>query len=325
MSGAGRAAEAMAAAIALLRPAPGRALLVTRGDDPLWMLLADACRRLGWQVAHRTLDDGDREWAPPAPGERAGQVRFQGELLPCDLVVHHDPFGGDPHGGGPADLERLCGNGTAFVCVDYPHGLADPALRAALTEVYLRALATPLDALRERADRLARRLDAADALEIRFGSDAEADTDRALRVGRPWSVRTDFGSAATDLPVLQLPLGEVWIACRPDSVQGPLTVQDGPGEDRSRRYTVEDGRLVEADGRPADLRPIVEIGFGVNPDARWIPTTALGEKAADSLHIGFGDNTLIGGDVADDVHYDLPLPRTARARLVGAAAEATAP
>jgi hypothetical protein len=316
-------AEQMAEAIDALRPTPGRVLIVARGGHPVWTSLADHCGLRGWNVVHRTLADDDRRWAPPVPDSLEAHVEFRGERIGCDLVVYHDPFGGhESPEGGPEALRRLCGSGIAFVSVDFPHGLADPSLAASLEAVYLRALATPVAALRSRADRLAATLADADSIEVRFGGDC------VLYVQRPWNLRTDFGSAQVDLPILQLPLGEVWIACRPESVRGDLEVQDGPGADAPRRFTVEEGRLREPrSGRFADLRPVVEIGFGVNPDARWLPMTCLGEKAAGSMHVGFGDNTLIGGEVADDRHYDLPLPRSAQVKLVTAArgAEAVAP
>ncbi|WP_030159719.1 hypothetical protein [Glycomyces sp. NRRL B-16210] len=315
------AAAQMAEALDGLRPAPGRVLIVSRGDHPLWTRFAEHCARRGWDPIRRTLAEGDRRWGPPAPDEHASHVRFQGERLACDAVVYHDPFGGDGNeAGGPEALRLLCGNGIAFASVDFPHGLTDPALTEPLESVYLRALATPVAALRERADRLAATLEDSAAIEIHFGD------DRTLRVRRPWTVRTDFGSARTDLPILQLPLGEVWIACRPEAVSGDLDVHNatsGP-----RRYTVHEGQISEpGSDRPADPRPIVEIGFGVNPDARWLPVTSLGEKAADSMHVGFGDNTLIGGEIADDRHYDLPLPRSAQLELISAdqGAEAVSP
>lgn len=314
------AAEQMAEAVDGLRPAPGRLLIITRGDHPLWTCLADRCSLRGWDVVRRTLADDDRSWAPPVPDGLEGHVAFKGERIGCDLVFYHDPFGGNESpAGGPVALRRLCGGGIAFVSVDFPHGLTDPALAVKLEAAYLRALATPVAALRDRADRLATRLAHADSIEVHFGD------DRVLRVRRPWNLRTDFGSAQADLPILQLPLGEVWIACRPEAVRGDIDVQDGPGADGPRRFTVEEGRLREPrTGRFADLRPVVEIGFGVNPDARWLPLTSLGEKAAGSMHVGFGDNLLIGGEVADDRHYDLPLPRSAQVKLVTAARGAEA-
>ncbi|MDA1360911.1 hypothetical protein O1R50_14870 [Glycomyces luteolus] len=314
------AAEQMAEAIDGLRPTPGRLLIVARGVHPVWTNLADRCRLRGWTVVQRTLAVDDRRWAPPVPDGLAAHVEFQGERIGCDLVVYHDPFGGnESQVGGPVSLRRLCGGGIAFVSVDFPHGLADPVLAASLEAVYLRALATPVAALRDRADRLASTLADADSIEVHFGD------RRVLHVRGPWNLRTDFGSAQADLPILQLPLGEVWIACRPESVRGDLEVQDGPGVNGPRRFTVEEGRLREPrSGRFADLRPVVEIGFGVNPDARWLPMTSLGEKAAGSMHVGFGDNVLIGGDVADDRHYDLPLPRSAQVKLMTAARGAEA-
>jgi hypothetical protein len=312
MSGAvpAEAAEQAVAAVEALRPVPGRMLIVTRGGHPLWAHVVEGCRRRGWSVTHRVLAEDDRRWDPPAPDGPGARVRFQGERLACDLVLYHEPFGGrGSAGGGLEALRRLCGGGTAFVGIEFPHGLTDPALALALEATYLRALAAPVAALRDSAEGLAAALRDADSIEIHFGG------GRVLRARRPWNVRTDFGSAESDHPILQLPLGEAWVACPPESVGGDLDVQDGPGTDRLRRFTVDSGRIRRTEEGPADPRPLVEIGFGVNPAARWMPTTALGEKAAGSMHVGFGDSTLIGGGNRDDVHYDLPLPRTARLRL----------
>ncbi|MDX3235939.1 hypothetical protein PV392_09620 [Streptomyces sp. ME03-5709C] len=271
----GDAAGRIASAVNELADGAGRqdVVLVTRGTDELWDEVAARLRRRGFPVHRRNLDDDDQRWDPPRE--------------PARILVHHDPFHARAAVPAGSDLIReLIDAGTKLVFIDFPHGLRDRALHHALRGVYVEALREDPEAMRSRAELLIAALEGTDAVEI-------VDTATGLPVLRaevPWQVRSDWTSARRDHPILQLPLGEVWLACTPVWTAAEWCV---------------------------DGAPPVEIGIGLNARAPWIERTTLAEKTLGAVHLGYGDNELLGGDIRAGWHTDRMLPSRLRLWLEG--------
>ncbi|WP_416485584.1 hypothetical protein [Streptomyces sp. CL12] len=273
-------------------------LVAVRGAHPLWDMTVDRLRATGRRVTHEVLDEHARGWNP---------LSLYRAHPHSDVLVHHDPFVPETGAAGsPSDMVRdLLALGCSPVFVDFPSGLRDTALQRRLRSAYLAALEPSPTALRESADAVANVIGRARALDV--VSDAGV-----LRISRPWQLRDDWSSAACDGPVRQLPGAEVWLACEPERVDGVLSTAAGR---EPAVLTVRAGRI--RGGPPAfAAEPIVELGIGVNPRAAWLPGTSLAEKAAGRLHVGFGDNALLGGSRTAPVHFDIPLSKDSRAWAV---------
>ncbi|WP_327129805.1 hypothetical protein [Streptomyces sp. NBC_01727] len=289
------AVDSVVEAVQSVASGPG-VLLVRRGTHSLWEATAARLRHRGFRVTRHDLAERSREWDPLALHE---------EHSGHDVLVHHDPFLPGEEAGSPSDTAReLLSRGCSLVFVDFPAGMRDEALARRLAGIYLRALAARPDALRAAAGRLRAELEGAHSLEIR----SEAGT---LRILRPWVIRDDWTSASEDAPIRQLPGAEVWLACEPESVSGTIatTLRTHPG------LEVVAGRIRNGPAR-LDVEPIVEVGIGVNPQATWLPGTSLTEKAAGRLHLGFGDNALLGGSRHRATHFDIPLSGNSQAWVV---------
>lgn len=304
------AAGTVARAVARLDPESETVCLVRRGDDPLWTRLVAALAADGRLVTEVPLAAMDRSWRLPAVDD-AGRMMFSWapadhgpagtSLVDADVLVFQDPFGtGIGYDSDLRALYRLIGAGIKVVFAAFPHGLSDPALAERVRAIYLAAYRTGDAALEEAASSFRDRLERSAAVRIRCGA-------LVLKVSRPYTVRDDFSSARLDVPVLQLPYGEVWIVAPPTAFNGCIEVIVGR---RTGTARVHEGELRWLDGEPgpdlADVR-MVEIGLGFNPAALVLPGTTMFEKAQGALHVGFGDSLLIGGGIADRVHFDLPV------------------
>lgn len=291
------AAATIVRAVAAVRPQASAVVLVHRGADVLWDTTARLLRKDGREVLAHQLDERDGGWCLPTTlGDK--RLRIGGRTSTTDVLVYHDPFVTDGKVGDLSTLRALVGNGTAAVFISFPHNVS-PALRDRLRPLFLRALAAGERELRSRARRISAAISKMASLTVCGPNGAQ------LRVDPPLRVRTDWTSAALDVPVIQLPYGEVWIACEPSCVTGSVTFALG---ERTAAATVDQGRLHwrETGLRPVS-EPLVEVGIGTNLHAPWLPQTVLHEKACNAIHIGFGDNTLIGGRHYAPVHFDLPL------------------
>ncbi|MGW4796333.1 hypothetical protein ACWEPC_28320, partial [Nonomuraea sp. NPDC004297] len=172
---------------------------------------------------------------------------------------------------------------------------------------YLSALSADVETLVAAGAELRAELRDRVRLGVRSGDAA------VLEVSRPFEVRDDFTSALLDVPVLQLPYGEVWVVAAPESFDGAVELAVGGG--RTVRARVSRGRLSPEVGSgllPGVEAPMVELGIGLNPAAPWLPPATLFEKSRGRLHAGFGDSVLIGGRRRDRLHFDLPLSRDSR-------------
>jgi hypothetical protein len=276
----------------------GPILLVTRGEHAFWDAVHRMLTAANRPVIHRVLDRNSKIWDPLSALRDLDGVR---------AVVYHDPFGPTESSGCTTeDIQEAVASGVGLVFVEFAHGLRDVAAERQLTAVYLTALSEPWSDLHKTAERVETLLADAMGLEIVFDG-------FVLRVGRPWSLRNDWTSAVHDVPVRQLPNGEVWLACDPERVNGEIVLAGGgslPAEVRSGLIMRPDLQAAASPDR------IVEIGIGLNPAAPWLRGTSLVEKAAGRLHVGFGDNALLGGAVHAPHHYDVPLVRDCQAWAV---------
>ncbi|MEO3797007.1 hypothetical protein ABGB14_42980 [Nonomuraea sp. B10E15] len=298
-----QAIAAIADAVTRLDRRTATVLLVRRGDDPLWTGLPAALRELGMEVGDVRLPARDRCWAPPAPDGR-GRLIAGGRAYAADVLIYHDPFG---PGGAGADLRalyRLLDCGIKVVFVDFPHGMTSAVAADPLRNAYLSALSADVETVVAAGAELRAVLQDSTRLRVRSGN-AEV-----LEVSRPFEVRDDFTSALLDVPVLQLPYGEVWVVAPPESFDGAVELSVGRGG--HVRARVRRGRLSPEEGfgaLPAFDAPMVELGIGINKAARWLPPVTLFEKSHGRLHVGFGDSGLIGGRRRERLHFDLPLSR----------------
>jgi leucyl aminopeptidase (aminopeptidase T) len=114
-----------------------------------------------------------------------------------------------------------------------------------------------------------------------------------------------------------LPAGEIYIT--PNNASGRIVV-DGSISNIGKLkqpldVTVEEGAISEARGEEAERflemldgdvrgRRVAELGIGLNPEARLIGNSLEDEKVLGTAHIGFGDNSTIGGSIQSSVHID---------------------
>lgn len=303
-------------------PSAQRVLVVSRGHHPLWSAVVDELRDGGASVAHDVRDGRDRHWDPPTPEELSIR-RVERKSLPgVDLLIHHDPFGPTVHTADPAARATAAAEGgsdrirdlveshVSLMFIDFPHGVGRPALRERLETVYLRALAEPRSCLQARFREIRDKTARARSLHLESGAGTR------LVIEAPWHIRDDWTSARLDAPILQMPFGEVWFACSPRNVQGTVRYVSGAHQTFTTvSATVQDGLLDRLPANSGHAR-VVEVGIGLNPHAPWVPATSLFEKSLHHVHLGFGDNSLLGGVIRGAEHSDIALPSRTRAWVV---------
>ncbi len=115
-----------------------------------------------------------------------------------------------------------------------------------------------------------------------------------------------------------LPSGEAFIAPVEGSAFGTIIVDGsvaGIGKLSSPlTLTIEEGRLVKADGKEADSllhilgqedgRLLGEFGIGTNDKARITGVVLEDEKVYGTIHVAFGSNATFGGTISAGVHID---------------------
>jgi len=115
-----------------------------------------------------------------------------------------------------------------------------------------------------------------------------------------------------------LPSGEAYIAPVEGSASGTIVVDGsvaGIGKlSHPLTLTIEEGRLVKADGEEADSllqilgekegRMLGEFGIGTNNKARITGVVLEDEKVYGTIHVAFGSNATFGGNVSAGVHID---------------------
>ncbi len=144
-------------------------------------------------------------------------------------------------------------------------------------------------------------------------------TDLTLQVkGRDW-ITEDTGLCRHRGSFSTFPAGELLVAPLEGSADGTLAVDvlyhqflKAPAEATVREgYAVRVTGAVEAekamDAGGHDGRHLSRIGIGFNPQASLSSTPLEATKALGVLHVGFGDNTVLGGEVSCGVHVDAVL------------------
>ncbi|WP_439028456.1 aminopeptidase [Haloarchaeobius sp. DT45] len=159
----------------------------------------------------------------------------------------------------------------------------------------------------------------ADADEIRVTT--ELGTDITFEIGdREW--RSDTGMVHEPGDFSNLPAGEVFVS--PETTNGTYVV-DGTidphgllAEGETVTIEVEDGYVTSTDSEEInamletaaeevgqDAYNLAELGIGTNVAVtELVGSVLLDEKAGGTVHIAFGDDAGIGGDVSAPIHQD---------------------
>jgi leucyl aminopeptidase (aminopeptidase T) len=185
-------------------------------------------------------------------------------------------------------------------------------------EIALRTLAIDYEPIRERANTLCDRLDAASEVRVRTaaGTDLTFGIEGRESHGRKGGIYRRPGQWGN------LPCGEAFIAPLEGTARGVYVVDAshaGVGRlDGPIRITVEDGGAMSIEGGRSATRlddtlrsigdrrayNIAEFGIGCNPAARITGVTLEDEKALGTCHIALGGNHLFGGTVDVGIHLD---------------------
>lgn len=185
-------------------------------------------------------------------------------------------------------------------------------------EIVLRTFVADYEAIRERANDLADRLDAGERVRIA----SAAGTDLVLGIagrrahGRKGGIYREPGQWGN------LPCGEAFLAPVEGSAHGVYVVDASHGGvgrvavpirvtvERGRAVAVEGGEeasrlraLLESAGDPL-ARNVAELGIGCNHAARVSGVTLEDEKALGTCHIALGANAMFGGTVRTALHLD---------------------
>ena len=235
------------------------------------------------------------------------------------------------------DLEQLLCRRSAFIALTR-RGFTHTAARRAACEAGARGLTMPnatseflhsgavladYGAIANASEALANHLTGSSSCTVRssLGTELEFDvTDGIWFAERGICDRPgDFGN---------LPGGEVSIA--PVNAQGVLVVDGSTNPlgllDSPLRLTIEHRRVVDIAGERAnelkvfltsfgpDAFNVAEIALGTNPGADVTGITVKDEKALGTIHVGFGNNSNMGGfsratKVDVPVHIDAVLQR----------------
>ncbi|MCT9095318.1 aminopeptidase [Haloarchaeobius sp. HME9146] len=159
----------------------------------------------------------------------------------------------------------------------------------------------------------------ADADEVRVTT--ELGTDITFEIGdRDW--RSDTGMVHEPGDFSNLPAGEVFVS--PENTNGTYVVDgtiDPHGlldEGETVTIEVEDGYVTSTDSEEIDAMletaaeevgqdayNLAELGIGTNVAVtELVGSVLLDEKAGGTVHIAFGDDAGIGGDVSAPIHQD---------------------
>ena len=158
------------------------------------------------------------------------------------------------------------------------------------------------------------------AKEIRIATNPGTDIVFDVQ-GCKW--KADTGLCLTPGCCINLPAGEVYVA--PRNAEGKIVVDGTISElgllKSPLEITVEKRYVSDIKGDRADeLKTILEavgklaynvaeLGFGLNPVARMIGNALEDEKVGGTMHMGLGDSSTIGGDVAAGIHLDAILTK----------------
>jgi leucyl aminopeptidase (aminopeptidase T) len=185
-------------------------------------------------------------------------------------------------------------------------------------DMLARVMSADMEGLRQHGHALAEALTQAARAEITCPNGSNLELDLRDRDGIP-----DAGELTERGAFGNLPCGEGFVS--PVSGQGTLVV-DGSIAQIGRvaapvRLTVEDGRLVEAEGAEGerllellrahgpDGTAVAELGIGTNERAILTGEILEDEKILGTCHVAFGASAGIGGTVQVPVHLDCVVTR----------------
>lgn len=267
-------------------------LLVDRAEEALAQDIAGAIEQLGASVLIEPTA------APPVKAGGTDRVRFVIDLLHAnaeavDAIARRD---------------ALVGAGAGLIVAT---GIAPTMLRAG------GPLDVDIDAIRHAAAALLGEL--AGVTTVRLTTPAGTDV-RLDVAARRWVHDLEIGPGERG----NLPFGEVFCAPIETSAEGWLvcdgTVSDLGAVNEPIRLRLRGGRIERIEGGdPAEARRLQdmvsidpgasivgELGFGINPNARFTGRILEDEKAAGSAHVAFGRNLSIPGGRNDSAtHHDI--------------------
>lgn len=252
--------------------------------------LVDACRAAGAR-GFLVVVDVPAPGAEPPEGVVAAMVECEAAILVTGASLSH------------TDARREATRAGTRV-------LSIPGLTEAMLDAG--ALTADHREVEETMARAYRRLRRADVLRLT----SPAGTDLTLRVGgRAW-IQEDTGLCLRRGAFATLPAGELLVAAVEGSAEGTAVV-DVYFHDVLRApatATVRDGYAVRVEGAAGaeeamdaaghDGRHLSRLGLGFNPAASLHATPLEAMKALGSLHLGFGDNAALGGEVRCGVQVD---------------------
>ena len=158
--------------------------------------------------------------------------------------------------------------------------------------------------------RVARKLRKARVLRIvtEMGTDLRMDI-----TGRSW-ITDDSGICHRKGDFTNLPAGELFISPVEGSANGTLIVDGSFIESLQEpvKVSIKDGIadritgahdvIKELNRGGRDARNIAKFGMGLNPNAKLVGILLEDSKVLGTVNIGFGDNSMFGGNVKSPVH-----------------------
>ncbi|MCJ2520273.1 MAG: aminopeptidase [Candidatus Thermoplasmatota archaeon] len=268
-------------------------LVMVLVDEPKTIIgqaFLQACRHAGAQAFMTVVDVSSAGVEPPEPVASA--------MKECDAVIM-----ATTHSVSHTKARRAANRGGTRV-ISIP-GISEDMLSQG-------CLLADHQEVEELMSRAYKKLRKADQLRITTAG----GTNLTLRVkGRSW-ITEDTGLCRTRGDFATFPAGELLVAPLEGSAEGTLVVDvffqaflKAPAT-----VTVREGYAVRAegasdaeaamDGGGHEGRHLSRLGIGFNPEASLRSTALEASKVMGSIHMGFGDNAALGGEVTCGVEVD---------------------
>lgn len=275
-------------------------------DEKLLILTDEPCREIGYSLWSAAKEDGvdaiiteivprDSHGAEPPFQIRKFMKSFDVILIPTSKSLSH------------TDSRReACESGVRIA-----------TLPGISKETMIRALNADYSKIAEKSDKVAKVL--SEGKEVRINTDKGTDVTLYIDGREGFS---DTGLNHTKGDFSNLPAGEAYIAPLEDRAHGRIVFDgsmSGVGilKDEVIDITVEAGfATIFSGGKGADqLKSIMdphgkaafnlaELGIGTNDKAVVVGNILEDEKALKTIHIAFGDNKSMGGNVRVPSHLD---------------------
>ena len=183
-------------------------------------------------------------------------------------------------------------------------------------EMMKRTLNADYKKIKERSEKLAKQLSAAQKARITAPNGTDLELILEERKGHPdtgiYHQPGDFGN---------LPAGEAYIAPVEGKANGKFVVDGSMSgaevHTEEIELIVEDGFVTEVKGEQAaqelegmiapygeEARNIAELGIGTNDQAQLVGNILEDEKVMSTVHVAIGDNSTMGGNVEVASHLD---------------------